>query len=208
MKTLTGALGVSPDRLDLLVNQMVTLKRGGDVVKVSKRTGDLITVRELIDEVGVDPCRFFFLSRSLDAQIEFDLELAKEESSENPVYYIQYAHARLSGILRNANKQKIDWSDGDVGLLTHDLEIALIRQITALPDVVDRAADRLEPQQIPHYATEVARALQRFYDACLVISENEDDLPVSKARLKLVEAARIVTARCLGLMGMNAPERM
>ena len=114
----------------------------------------------------------------------------------------------MSGILRNAVEKGIDWEDGDVSLLTHALEIALVRQITALPDVVDRAADRLEPQQVPHYATEVARALQRFYDACRVISEDADDLPISKARLKLVEAAQIAIARCLSLMGMNAPERM
>jgi arginyl-tRNA synthetase len=140
--------------------------------------------------------------------MEFDLDLARKQSSENPVYYIQYAHARLSGILRNAIEKGIEWQDGDVSLLTHDLEIALIRQITALPDVVDRAAERLEPQQVPHYATEVARALQRFYDVCRVISDDEDDLPVSMARLKLVEAARIAIARCLSLMGMSAPERM
>ncbi len=208
MKAAATALGIDPEKLIIILNQLVSFKEDGESLRFSKRKNVIVTVRDLVEDVGSDAVRYTFLSRGAESQMEFDLDLARKQSSDNPVYYIQYAHARLSGILRNANKQKIDWSDGDVGLLTHDLEIALIRQITALPDVVDRAADRLEPQQIPHYATEVARALQRFYDACLVISENEDDLPVSKARLKLVEAARIVTARCLGLMGMNAPERM
>ena len=208
MKAAARALGIDPDRLTIILNQLVSFKEGGESLRFSKRKNVIVTVRDLVNDVGADAVRYTFLSRGAESQMEFDLDLARKQSSENPVYYIQYAHARLSGILRNAIDKGIDWEDGDVSLLTHDLEIALIRQITALPDVVDRAADRLEPQQVPHYATEVARALQRFYDACRVISDNEDDLPVSKARLRLVEAAQIAIARCLSLMGMSAPERM
>lgn len=208
MKAAATALGVDPGKLEIILNQIVSFKEDGESLRFSKRKNVIVTVRELVDDVGSDAVRYTFLSRGAESQMEFDLDLARKQSSDNPVYYVQYAHARLSGILRNAKEAGIDWSDGDVSLLTHELEIALIRQITALPDVVDRAADRLEPQQIPHYATEVARALQRFYDACRVISEDEDDLPISKARLKLVESARIAIARCLTLMGMNAPERM
>ena len=208
MKAAATALGIDPERLTIILNQIVSFKEDGESLRFSKRKNVIVTVRDLVDDVGSDAVRYTFLSRGAESQMEFDLDLARKQSSDNPVYYVQYAHARLSGILRNANEQGIDWADGDVSLLTHDLEIALIRQIAGLPDVVDRAADRLEPQQIPHYATEVARALQRFYDACRVISDDEDDLPVSKARLKLVEAARIAIARCLSLMGMNAPERM
>jgi arginyl-tRNA synthetase len=208
MKAAAKALGIDPDKLTIILNQLVSFKEDGESLRFSKRKNVIVTVRDLVEDVGADAVRYTFLSRGAESQMEFDLDLARKQSPENPVYYIQYAHARLSGILRNAVEKGIDWADGDVSLLTHDLEIALIRQITALPDVVDRAADRLEPQQVPHYATEVARALQRFYDACRVISENEDDLPVSKARLKLVEAAQIAIARCLSLMGMNVPERM
>ncbi len=208
MKAAAKALGIDPDRLTIILNQLVSFKQDGESLRFSKRKNVIVTVRDLVEDVGADAVRYTFLSRGAESQMEFDLDLARKQSSENPVYYIQYAHARLSGILRNANDREIDWQDGDVSLLTHDLEIALIRQITALPDVVDRAADRLEPQQVPHYATEVARALQRFYDACRVISDDEDDLPMSKARLKLVEAAQIAIARCLSLMGMGAPERM
>jgi arginyl-tRNA synthetase len=208
MKAAATALGIDPDRLTIVLNQLVSFKEDGESLRFSKRKNVIVTVRDLVEDVGTDAVRYTFLSRGAESQMEFDLDLARKQSSDNPVYYVQYAHARLSGILRNAREQKIDWQDGDVGLLTHDLEIALVRQIAGLPDVVERAADRLEPQQIPHYATEVARALQRFYDACRVISEDKEDLPLSKARLKLVEAARITIARCLSLMGMNAPERM
>lgn len=208
MKAAAKALGIDPDRLTIILNQLVSFKEDGQSLRFSKRKNVIVTVRDLVEDVGADAVRYTFLSRGAESQMEFDLDLARKQSSENPVYYIQYAHARLSGILRNAVDKGIDWQDGDVSLLTHDLEIALVRHITALPDVVDRAADRLEPQQVPYYATEVARALQRFYDACRVISEDEDDLPVSKARLKLVEAAQIAIARCLSLMGMSAPERM
>ncbi|MDP6823031.1 MAG: arginine--tRNA ligase [Dehalococcoidia bacterium] len=208
MKAAATALGIDPERLTIILNQIVSFKENGESLRFSKRKNVIVTVRDLVDDVGSDAVRYTFLSRGAESQMEFDLDLARKQSSDNPVYYVQYAHARLSGILRNAREAGIDWADGDVSLLNHDLEIALIRQIAGLPDVVDRAADRLEPQQIPHYATEVARALQKFYDACRVISEDEEDLPVSKARLKLVEAAQIAIARCLSLMGMNAPERM
>ena len=208
MKAATTAIGVDPDKLEIILNQIVSFKEDGESLRFSKRKNVIVTVRELVEDVGSDAVRYTFLSRGAESQMEFDLDLARKQSSDNPVYYVQYAHARLSGILRNARETGIDWTDGDVSLLKHELEIGLIRQITALPDVVDRAADRLEPQQIPHYATEVARALQRFYDACRVISEDPDDLPISKARLKLVESTQISIARCLTLMGMNAPERM
>jgi arginyl-tRNA synthetase len=208
MKTLPSALGVSPDRLDLLVHQMVTLKRGDEVVKVSKRTGDLVTVRELIDEVGVDPCRFFFLSRSPEAHMEFDLELAKEESSENPVYYIQYAHARISSILRLAEQRDIDYAGGDLAHLHHDAELALIRKMVLLPELIELMARDLEPHHLPHYAVELATAFHLFYQQCRVVSSAPEDLETTRARLRLVEAARIVLARCLGLMIMDAPDEM
>ncbi|MFW6195492.1 MAG: arginine--tRNA ligase, partial [Chloroflexota bacterium] len=208
MKAVVTALGADPDRLTVILNQMVSFKSEGEALKFSKRKGVVVTVRDLVEEVGADACRYIFLSRSPDSQMEFDLDLAKKQSSENPVYYVQYAHARLSGILRTAEEQGVDYQDGDVSLLTHPLEIDLLRQMSTLPDVVDRAAEKLEPQHVPHYATEVARALQKFYDECRVVSSDPEQAETTKARLKLVEAARAAIGRCLSLMGMHAPDRM
>ena len=208
MKAMVNALGASPERLDLLIYQLVTLKRGGETVRVSKRTGDLVTLRELVEEVGPDACRFFFLSRSPESQMEFDLELAKEQSSENPVYYIQYAHARIASILRLAKERGIDFGDGDVSLLGHQAELALIRKMVILPELVQTMAINLEPHHLPHYAVELATAFHWFYQQCRVVSSAPEDLETTRARLKLVHAAITVLARCLGLMAMDAPEQM
>ncbi|MBI2917931.1 MAG: arginine--tRNA ligase [Chloroflexi bacterium] len=205
MKAAVSALGIDPERLRVIVSQLVTLRRGEEVVRVSKRTGDIITLRDVVDEVGADPCRFFFLSRSADSQMDFDLELAKRQSPENPVYYVQYAHARLSGILRNAQERGMDYSAGDVALLVQPEEMALVRQMLLLPEVIELATRNLEPHHLPHYAMELATAFHTFYDRHRVITE---DQPLTKARLKLVAASRVALARTLGLMGMAAPERM
>jgi len=205
MRAVIAALGVDPQRLQVIISQMVTLKRGDVVLKVSKRTGEMITLRELVDEVGVDACRFFFLSRSADSQMDFDLELAKRQSADNPVYYVQYAHARISSILRLAEERGIDYSGGDVSLLTSDPELALIRKMLQLPEVMELVATTLEPQHLPYYAMDVATVFHNFYEKCRVVS---DDEALTGARLKLVEAARIVLARTLSLMGMSAPQQM
>jgi len=205
MKAVVGALGIDPERLQVIISQMVTLRRGGEIVRVSKRSGDLITLRELVEEVGSDACRFFFLSRSANSQMDFDLELAKKQSAENPVYYVQYAHARIASILRLAQERQIDYSDGDVSLLTTEPELTLIRQIVFLPELVERVAHTLEPHHLPYYAQDLATVFHSFYKQCRVVSDNE---ALTKARLKLVEAAKTVLARTLHLMGMSAPERM
>ena len=208
MRAVVKALGVSPDRLALIVYQLVSLKRGGETVRLSKRTGDLITLRELVDEVGADACRFFFLSRSSESQMEFDIELAKRDSAENPVYYVQYAHARIAGILRRAKEQGITYEDGNPSLLTHEAEMALVRKMLVLPELVETMASTLEPHHLPHYAVELATAFHWFYQQCRVVSSSPEDVEITRARLNLVDAAQIVLARCLGLMSMNAPERM
>jgi len=208
MKAAISALGVDPEGLVIIISQMVTLKRGQEVVRASKRSGEFITLRELVEEVGADACRYFFLSRTPETQMDFDLELAKQESSENPVYYVQYAHARIAGILRNAREQGIDWGDGDVSLLTNPNEMALVRKMVLLPELVENMARNLEPHHLPHYALELATAFHWFYERCRVLAKDPAHTELSKARLKLVEAARIVLARTLGLMGMSAPERM
>jgi arginyl-tRNA synthetase len=184
---------------------MVTLRRGKDLVKISKRSGDIITLREVIDEVGSDACRFFFLSRSANAQMDFDLELARKESPDNPVYYIQYAHARIASIIRLANERRIEYLHGDVSQLTSVPELTLIRKILLLPEIIQTAATNLEPHHLTYYAQDLATAFHSFYKQCRVISSN---LTLSKARLKLIEAARITLARTLHLMGMKAPDSM
>ena len=208
MKALVAALGMPADRLTLIINQLVSLKRGGETVRMSKRSGDIITLREVIDEVGADACRYFFLSRAADSQMEFDLELAKQESQENPVYYIQYAHARIAGILRLAEERGIDYADGDVSLLTHEAELALIRKMLELPELIGMMARSLEAHHLTYYTYELAAAFTWFYENCRVVSGVEGEEATSKARLKLVDATRTALARCLSLMVMDAPEKM
>ncbi|MBI4303968.1 MAG: arginine--tRNA ligase [Chloroflexi bacterium] len=205
MKAVVGALGINPERLQIVISQMVTLRRGGEIVRLSKRSGDIITLREVVEEVGTDACRFFFSSRTADSQMDFDLELAKKQSADNPVYYVQYAHARIASILRLAEERQIDFSDGDTSLLTSEPELTLIRQLVLLPELIETAASTLEPHHLTYYAQDLATAFHSFYKQCRVVSQNEAE---TKARLKLVTAARIVLARALHLMGMTAPETM
>jgi arginyl-tRNA synthetase len=178
------------------------------LLKVSKRSGDLITLPELIDEVGPDACRYFFMSRSPDSQMEFDLELAKRESSENPVYYIQYAHARIASIIRLSTEAKIDHASGNVNLLSHPSEIDLIKKMIALPELIESIAINLEPHHLAHYSQQLATAFHWFYQQCRVMSNDPSDYELTKARLKLVRSSGVVLGRCLALMGMEAPEQM
>jgi len=205
MKAVVGAMGIDPEQLRVIISQMVTLRRGGEIVRVSKRSGDIITLRELIEEVGTDVCRFFFLSRSADSQMDFDLELAKKQSADNPVYYVQYAHARIASILRLAQEKGIDYRDGDVSLLTTEPELTLIRKMLLLPELVETMANTLEPHHLTYYAQDLATVFHSFYMQCRVVSPDE---ALTKARLKLAEAAKAVLSRTLHLMGMSAPERM
>jgi arginyl-tRNA synthetase len=205
MKAVMGALGINPEALKVIISQMVTLRRGGEVVRISKRSGDIITLRELVEEVGADACRFFFLCRSADSQMDFDMELAKKQSADNPVYYVQYAHARIASILRLAQQRGIDYNDGDTALLTTEPELTLIRKMLLLPELVETIAITLEPHHLTYYAQDLATVFHSFYKECRVVSQNE---ALTKARLKLVKAAKIVLSRTLHLMGMTAPEKM
>jgi arginyl-tRNA synthetase len=206
MKAMMQALGLDPERLTIILYQMVTLKRGGEIVRLSKRTGDIITLREVLEEVGSDAVRFFLLSRSADSQMDFDLTLAKEQSDENPVFYVQYAHARISSILRHAGE--IDYADGDVALLTSAPEQNLIRRMLLFPEVVRDAARHLAPHSLTYYAQELAAEFHAFYRDCRVVSSDPADEAITKARLKLVSACKTVLARTLRLMGMTTPEVM
>ncbi len=205
MKAVIGALGVSPEQLEVIISQMVTLRRGDELVRISKRSGDIITLREVADEVGTDACRFFFLSRSADSQMDFDLELAKKQSADNPVYYVQYAHARIASILRLVKEKGIDYRDGDVSLLTTEPELTLIRKMLLLPELIEMVTHTLEPHHLTYYAQDLATVFHSFYKQCRVVSQNG---ALTKARLRLVEAAKLVLAKTLHLMGMTAPEKM
>lgn len=213
LKTATRAIGGDPDALHVLLYQLVVLKRGGQVVRLSKRGGEIITLDELIEEVGKDAARFFFLLRSPGAQMEFDLDLAVKQSSENPVFYVQYAHARLASIIERAREQGLDPAGGDVSLLGQPHELGLIREMMRLPEVIEAVATTFEPQHLPHYAMSLATAFHAFNDAfkqqgdpgLKVITE---DAALSRARLRLVLAAKVSLARVLGIMGMTAPDRM
>jgi len=205
MQAAISAFGVNPDDLTIIICQIVTLKRGEEVVRASKRAGNIIMLKEVMDEVGPDACRFVFLSRSADSQMDFDLELAKKQSSDNPVYYVQYAHARICSILKLAQEKGIEFADGDVSLLKTEAEQTLIRQMIRLPEILDLASSNLEPHNLPFYSLDLATSFHGFYKDCRVVSE---DAKMTGARLKLVKAAQMVLARTLNLMGMTAPESM
>ncbi len=213
LKTATGAIGADPEALHILLYQLVTLKRSGETVRLSKRGGEIITIDELVEEVGPDATRFFFLMRSPGAQMDFDIDLAVRQSNENPVYYVQYAHARLSQILARAAEQGIDGAGGDVSLLTQPQELALIREMLRLVDVIENCATTFEVQQLPHYAMSLATAFHAFNDAFRQQNDSSlkvitDDTEMTRARLLIVQATRIALARVLDLMGVSAPERM
>jgi len=205
MKVVLGALGIDSERLEIIICQLVTLRRGKEAVKISKRSGDIITLRELLEEVGPDACRFVFLSRSADSQMDFDLELAIKQSADNPVYYVQYAHARISSILRNAAEKGIDFANSDTSLLVEEPELTLIRSMAKMPEIIETVALSHQPHHLTFYAQDLATVFHSFYKQCRVISEDAD---LTAARLKLVLAARIVLARTLHLMGMTAPDKM
>ena len=208
LKAAVGAMGVDPDRLQILITQMVTLKRGDELVKASKRTGDFVTLKELVEEVGADACRYFFLARAPGTQMDFDLELATKESSENPVYYVQYAYARICGILQRAQDQDLARDEADLGLLQDPHELTLIRKMLLLPEMVEKVSQTLEPHHLPHYTLELATAFHNFYENCRVISSDPADGNLTASRLKLTAAARVALHRCLTLMGMTAPTHM
>ena len=200
------ALGFDPDAVHWLLTAWVRFVRDGVEMSMSKRSGEFVTLDELLSEIGPDAARWYFGSRAATSGIDFDIELAKRQSNENPVYYVQYAHARCSSILRNAVAVEVRADASEASeLLTHPAEQALIRRLIALPEVVADAAERRETHELPRYIYEVASLFSQFYRDCRVLSE---DRGLSAARLALVDATRQVLANGLGLMGISAPESM
>lgn len=218
-KAMMAAWGY-PDALEVVLGQLVNLLRDGEPVRMSKRTGEMVTFQELIDEVGVDATRYLMLSKSADQAIDFDIEVAKKQDSSNPVYYVQYAHARICSILRKAGEARgmnvesagieeivaeLGLDDIDLSPLAHESELALMRKMADFSELVAGAARDRAPFRLTHYAQELAGLFHSFYGNCHVLGEEES---VERARLALVDSTRIVLALSLDLLGVSAPERM
>jgi len=206
IKAAAAALGHSVDDLDILIVQLATIYRDGKEVSMSTRRGEFISLREVMDEVGRDAARFFFLMRQASAHLEFDLELAKKQSAENPVYYIQYAHARIHSIIRKAHDE-LQWQPKiqDLKNLAQPEEMDLMRKIGLYPDILIACANTLEPFGLVRYLQEVASTFHKFYDSCRVLDENKE---ISVERLALIDAARVVLGNGLKLLGVSAPQKM
>jgi arginyl-tRNA synthetase len=204
LKGALEAIGIDPERLQVIIMQLVRLFRGGEPVRMSKRSGEYVTLRELLDEVGKDAARFFFVNRSADSHLDFDLDLARQQSSENPVYYVQYAHARICSILRQAEEVP-SAQDVDCSLLREPAERELLEKIAELPGEIIYAAIHLEPHRLTHYVYELANLFHGFYTTCHVLNA-EDGL--REARLALINACRITLRNTLRIIGVSAPERM
>lgn len=208
LKAAMQALGVDPDRLEIILMQLVRLVRDGEAVRMSKRTGKAITLGDLLEEIGVDAARFFFNLRQANSHFDFDLELAVSQSSENPVFYVQYAHARICGIIKMLAKKNISvkpFASLNASLLSDPKEIELMKEIARFPEEIRQAAIVREPSKITKYAMDLAAAFHAFYGACKVDCE---DQALAEARLKLVSATGQVIKNALSAMGITAPEHM
>jgi arginyl-tRNA synthetase len=208
MKAVLSGLGHPPEDLEVILIQMVNLLRDGQPFTMGKRSGNFITLREVIDEVGSDACRFFFLMRRSDSQLDFDLELAKKQSTDNPVYYVQYAHARVRSIQRNAAEAGVatpKLGEVDFSRLTEPEELALAKQLSRLTEVIEQAALGYEPHRIVYYLQDLAALFHSYYNRHKVLV---DDLATARARLYLVECVRKVIANALRIIGISAPDKM
>lgn len=208
MKAAMEALGNDPDKLIVLIAQMVSLFQDGEKVKMSKRTGKAVTMEDLMDEVGVDAIRYFFTMRSMDSHLDFDMDLAVSTSNENPVFYVQYAHARICSVFRQAEEQGVNLlplSEVNLSVLTTEHEYDILRKIGELPQEVSLAAENYAPHRLIRYVYELASLFHSYYRAERVITEDTDQ---TQARLALLRAVRTVIANVLRLMGVSAPERM
>ena len=204
-----AALGYDPEKLHILIYQVVRLRHSGELVTGGQRDGDGILLSDLIEQVGRDAARFFFLLRSSDTELHFDLDLAVREAAENPVYYVQYAHARIAGILRTAEEKGIavpDPTATDLTPMTDKAEIAFMRRLTDYPEEIITAAELFEPHRLARYALELAREFHLFYDCCPVLKDGHESTRAS--RLALCDLTARTLEAGLGLLGIDAPERM
>ncbi len=203
LKSAAKALGYNPDNIEIVIMQLVRLMSGGKEVKMSKRAGTYVTIDELLEEVGLDAARFFFLMYSPDAHMNFDLDLAKEHSQKNPVYYVQYAHARICSILSKSDANYAN-DTNVLKLLNHEAELKLLKQLIKFSEII--IAKDYQVHRLSHYALDLVRVFHKFYEECRVIDEKNPAL--TEARLGLVRATQIVLKNSLGLMGISAPEKM
>jgi arginyl-tRNA synthetase len=202
------ALGFDPSAVEILIYQWVSFLRGGVPVPMSKRAGTFITLDELIDEVGADAARFHLLMFSSDATMSFDIESVRRRSMDNPVYYVQYGHARIASILRKAAERRVDVGSvgrADLSRLRHETELEVLRAIAEVPGEIARAAELRAPHRLTHLAQDLAGRFHRFYTECPVLS---DDAALTQARLSLCVGTKQVLANLLGLLGVSAPESM
>ena len=201
-----NALGISTDHIKVLLYQFVTLMRAGEKVKMSTRKANFVTLDELVDEVGADVVRYFFIMRGMNSHLNFDIDLAKDQSEKNPVYYLQYAHARICNILKHADsKKELTDLDYDTNLLNHSCEIELIKNLEKFPEIIKSVHNSLEPHIISTYLHETANRFHKFYAECHVLTE---DTNLSMARIALVKGTRIVINNGLEILGISAPEKM
>ena len=209
LKAAAAALGDDPDTVEVLIGQMVNLVSDGQPVRMSKRAGTVITLDDLVEAIGVDAARYALIRSSVDTPIDIDLELWSSASNENPVYYVQYAHARLSALARNAADLGVTPDTAHLDLLTHDKEGTLIRNLGEFPRVLETAAGLREPHRVSRYLEDLAGDYHRFYDSCRVLPQG-DEQPgeLHSARLALCQATRQVIANGLAILGVSAPERM
>ena len=208
LKAALSALGYPADELEIILMQLVRLFSGGEIMRMSKRAGTYVTLEELLAEVGKDAARFFFVMRSADSQMDFDLDLAKSQSMDNPVYYVQYAHARINSIINQAAEQGIQLAaleNVNFGLLTDETERDLLRRLLELPDEIAQAAVQEAPHRIAAYVMELSALFHSFYGACRVLGVEQD---LQAARLWLCRVTADAVAKCLGLLGVSAPQKM
>jgi arginyl-tRNA synthetase len=211
LKAAAAALGDDPDTVEVLIGQLVNLLSDGKPVRMSKRAGTVITIEDLVDAVGVDAGRYALVRSSVDSSLDIDLDLLNKRSNDNPVFYVQYAHARLSSVLRNADEIGLTGVDADLTLLTHEREGDLIRTLGEYPRVLRSAAELREPHRVARYLEELAGVCHKYYDTreCRVLPQGDEEVtPVAGARLRLYEATRQVLASGLAMVGVSAPERM
>jgi len=206
LKASLETFGVNSDRLEIQIMQMVRLMQNGEEVKMSKRTGNAITLREIMDEVGIDAARYFLTMRSPDAHFDFDLELAKEQSQDNPIYYAQYAHARICSILKQAKEQGVEiTTDADFSTITNEKAIELLKKVAEFETTIESAAEHRAPHRLTNYIQDLASAFHKFYNAEKVLT---DDAEKTKAHVAMIEAVRITLHNALTLVGVTAPESM
>lgn len=209
LKAAAAALGYDPERVEVLIGQMVNLLRDGKAVRMSKRAGTVITLDDLVEAIGIDAARYSLIRSSVDSSLDIDLALWASQSNDNPVYYVQYGHARLCSLARKAAERGVDFEDPDYSLLTHEHEGYLIRTLGEFPAVIRAAAELREPHRIARYAEDLAGVFHRFYDNCQILPKaGEETAPIHGARLALAAATRQTLANALRLVGVTAPERM